>query len=130
MSARTYLVVPGNRPERFAKALASGADAVVLDLENAVAAEAKSDACGAIADWAARAPAAERQRVLLRINDAESRPFADDLRLLGDLAWSRRFGFGAKLCIHPRQIDPIHAALAPSAQAVAWARRVLAADAA
>ena len=35
---RTYLFVPGNRPERFAKALASGADAVVLDLEDAVAA--------------------------------------------------------------------------------------------
>ena len=29
---RTYLFVPGNRPERFAKALASGSDAVVLDL--------------------------------------------------------------------------------------------------
>ena len=40
--ARTYLFVPGNRPERFGKALASGADAVVLDLEDAVAAEAKA----------------------------------------------------------------------------------------
>ena len=38
MDARTYLFVPGNRPERFAKAQASGADAVVLDLEDAVAA--------------------------------------------------------------------------------------------
>ena len=37
MDARTYLFVPGNRPERFVKALASGADAVVLDLEDAVA---------------------------------------------------------------------------------------------
>ena len=26
MDPRTYLFVPGNRPERFAKALASGAD--------------------------------------------------------------------------------------------------------
>jgi citrate lyase subunit beta/citryl-CoA lyase len=34
---RTYLFVPANRPERFAKALASEADAVVLDLEDAVA---------------------------------------------------------------------------------------------
>jgi citrate lyase subunit beta/citryl-CoA lyase len=41
----------------------------------------------------------------------------DEPRLLADLAWSRRHGFGAKLCIHPRQIAPIHAALAPSAQA-------------
>ena len=33
---RTALFVPGNRPERFAKALASGADAVIVDLEDAV----------------------------------------------------------------------------------------------
>ena len=37
----------------------------------------------------------------------------DEQRLLADLAWSRRHGFGAKLCIHPRQVAPIHAALAP-----------------
>ena len=44
MGARSYLFVPGNRPERFAKALASGADAVVLDLEDAVADDAKAAA--------------------------------------------------------------------------------------
>ena len=54
----------------------------------------------------------------------------DEARLLADLALSRRHGFGAKLCIHPKQVAPIHAALAPSADAVAWARSVLAADAA
>jgi citrate lyase subunit beta/citryl-CoA lyase len=54
----------------------------------------------------------------------------DDERLLVDLAWARRHGAGAKLCIHPRQVAPIHDALAPTAQAVDWARRVLAADAA
>ena len=239
---RTYLFVPGNRPERFAKALASGADAVVLDLEDAVAAEAKSAARDAIAAWAATASAADRQRTVVRINAATAPGFADDLRLLrdgrlpgvllakaesagqiaavraalpgaqvlalvesacgvanvdavaaaagvtrlvfgtldfaldldldisdlsdglsfaasrlvlasriaglaapvagvtpqiddvarllADLAWSRRHGLGAKLCIHPKQIAPIHAALAPSAQALDWARRVLAAEAA
>jgi citrate lyase subunit beta/citryl-CoA lyase len=54
----------------------------------------------------------------------------DEQRLLADLAWSRRHGFGAKLCIHPRQVGPLHAALAPSPQALDWARRVLAAEAA
>jgi citrate lyase subunit beta/citryl-CoA lyase len=34
--ARSWLYVPGNRPERIAKALAAGADAVVIDLEDAV----------------------------------------------------------------------------------------------
>jgi citrate lyase subunit beta/citryl-CoA lyase len=53
----------------------------------------------------------------------------DEPRLLADLAWSRRHGFGAKLCIHPRQVAPIHAALTPSAQAIEWALRVLAAEA-
>jgi citrate lyase beta subunit len=43
MDPRTYLFVPGNRPERFAKALASGADAIVLDLEDAVAPSSKRD---------------------------------------------------------------------------------------
>ena len=54
----------------------------------------------------------------------------DEQRLLADLAWSRRHGFGAKLCIHPRQVAPIHAALSASAEAVDLARRVLAAEAA
>lgn len=40
-SAPSLLFVPGDRPERFAKAVSSGADVVVLDLEDAVAAVAK-----------------------------------------------------------------------------------------
>jgi len=242
MTPRTYLFVPGNRQERFAKALASGADAVVLDLEDAVTDDSKGAARDAIAAWAAAAAAADRNRVVVRINHAASSHFADDLRLLrelglpsvmlakaehpeqlralcaglpgaqvlalvesargvaqadavaqakgvtrlvfgtldfaldldlditehsdglsyaasrlaiasrlaglaapvagvtpqlddesrllADLAWSRRHGCGAKLCIHPRQVAPIHCALAPSPQALDWARRVLEADAA
>jgi citrate lyase subunit beta / citryl-CoA lyase len=242
MDPRTYLFVPGNRPERFAKALASGADAIVLDLEDAVAATSKVEARNAIAQWSRGAAEADRARIIVRINDAQSAGFADDLqllrdaripgvmlpkaesaaqvqavrravpdahvlaliesacgvanahdvagaagvarlvfgtldyaldldldiadnseglvhaasvlavasrvaglsapvagvtpqiddegRLLADLVWSRRQGFGAKLCIHPRQVAPIHAALAPSAEAIDWARRVLAAEAA
>ncbi|HGJ8975553.1 TPA: CoA ester lyase [Pseudomonas aeruginosa] len=41
---RSALFVPGDRPERFAKALASGADAVIVDLEDAVQASAKAQA--------------------------------------------------------------------------------------
>ena len=237
---RTYLFVPGNRPERFTKALASGADAVVLDLEDAVAADAKASARAAVNAWAAAADPSDRARAVVRINAAESPEHAADLqliaeaglptvmlpkaetveqvaavraaagplrvlalietargveqagvvaaadgvtrlvfgtvdlaldldldieqasdglgyaagrlavgsriaglpapvagvtpqlgdqaRLLADLAWSRRHGFGAKLCIHPAQVEPIHTALAPDAEAVAWAHRVLAAD--
>jgi len=238
---RTYLFVPGTRPERFGKALASGADSVVLDLEDAVAADDKATARSAVAIWMRSATPTDRPRIVVRINDAGSSWFAADLaaladlgatavllpkaesaaqvaaiqdalprasilaliesargvseadriaaagvqrlvfgtldfaldldidisidatglgyaasriaiasrlaglpspvagvtpqlddqeRLLSDLAAARRFGFGAKLCIHPRQVQPIHTALHPSAQALDWARRVLAADAA
>lgn len=242
MSARTYLFVPGNRPERFAKALASGADAVVLDLEDAVAEDAKRAARDAIAAWATTATPAERSRVVVRINDiasphapedlrllreaslrevmlpkAESDEalgtvraalrgvallplvetarglanaealaaatgvvrlvfgtldfaldldldiaddaaplaeaaarlvlasrlagidtpvagvtpqFDDEARLLADFAWARRRGFGAKLCIHPRQVAAVHASLAPTDAELAWAQRVIAAEAA
>jgi citrate lyase subunit beta/citryl-CoA lyase len=235
---RTYLFVPGDRPERFAKALASGADAVVLDLEDAVAAAGKAAARDMVAAWLAAS--ADRSRVVVRVND-EATPWfdadlamlatqgatavmlpkaervasierllaacpgidvlplvesargmlgaqalaaaagvqrlvfgtvdyaldldlgsdpaaldpgashlalvsraagigapvagvttaiGDDATLLADLARARQFGFGAKLCIHPRQVAPIHAALAPGADELAWARRVLQAAAA
>ena len=50
--ARSFLFVPGHRPERFAKALASGADAVIIDLEDAVPLDAKIAARDALlAAW-------------------------------------------------------------------------------
>lgn len=45
---RSLLFVPGSRPERIAKALSAGADAVVVDLEDAVAPGAKGEARGAV----------------------------------------------------------------------------------
>ena len=48
---RSMLFVPGDRPERFGKAAASGADAVILDLEDAVVAERRSQARTEIAAW-------------------------------------------------------------------------------
>lgn len=56
------LFVPGHRPDRFAKAAASGADAVILDLEDAVPLDAKDEARAALATYAAPVPA------LVRIN--------------------------------------------------------------
>ena len=51
---RSYLFVPADRPERIAKALASGADAVIVDLEDAVAPDAKEPAREALRGWLAQ----------------------------------------------------------------------------
>lgn len=55
MRLRSLLFVPGDRPERFAKAAASGADALILDLEDSVLPEKKPEARAAVADWLAGA---------------------------------------------------------------------------
>ncbi len=49
MKLRSLLFVPGDRPDRMEKALASGADALILDLEDSVAAGAKPEARRAVA---------------------------------------------------------------------------------
>jgi citrate lyase subunit beta/citryl-CoA lyase len=237
--ARSYLFVPADRPERYAKALAAGADAVIVDLEDAVAPGAKDSARASLAAWLG---GQREQRIAVRINDAASQWFDADLALLGhaavaavvvpkaerasdlarvraaapsasllplvetatgidrvreiaaatgvgriafgsidlqldlgieesddggellffrsrlvlasrlaglqppidgvsttiddaaaveaDARRARRLGFGAKLCIHPRQIAAVHAAFAPNADELAWAERVVAAAAA
>jgi citrate lyase subunit beta/citryl-CoA lyase len=52
----------------------------------------------------------------------------DDLEAVArDTARARRLGFGGKLCLHPEQVAPVHAGFAPTADELAWARRVLAA---
>ena len=73
---RSYLFVPGNRPERFAKACASGAHAVIVDLEDAVPPAQKAAARAAIAEWLS-----PEQPVLVRINAADTEWFADDARM-------------------------------------------------
>lgn len=74
----TYLFVPGNRPERFDKAIASGADAVIIDFEDAVAPEEKNAARIAFTQWFA-ARDEDRSRVVIRINDAASVWYRDDV---------------------------------------------------
>jgi citrate lyase subunit beta/citryl-CoA lyase len=231
---RSYLFVPGSRPERFAKAQAAGAHAVIVDLEDAVPPAEKAAARAAIA---AALPLATP--VLVRINAGGTPWFDDDLALcrhagvagivvpkaedagvvarvravggervailpliesalglwnapaiarepgvarllfgsidfqldLGltddelvayraqlvlvarvaglpapvdgvttalddadalnrDCERARRLGFGGKLCIHPKQVALVNAAFRPTASEIAWAERVVAAEAA
>ncbi|WP_242153605.1 HpcH/HpaI aldolase/citrate lyase family protein [Sphingomonas sp. BAUL-RG-20F-R05-02] len=51
MRLRSLLFVPAGRPDRFAKAAASGADALILDLEDSVAFDRKAEGRAAVADW-------------------------------------------------------------------------------
>ena len=78
-SRRSYLFVPADRPDRYAKALASGAGAVIVDLEDAVAPEAKASARESLLHWLSRATT----QVLVRVNAAQTPWFADDLALCG-----------------------------------------------
>ena len=84
--ARSFLFVPANRPERYAKALASGAGAVIIDLEDAVPAEVKDAARQQLADGFERLTAEERTRVVVRINACGTRWHEEDLRLLKQLS--------------------------------------------
>ena len=68
---RSLLFVPAVRPDRYPKALATGADAVCIDLEDGVAFGAKDEARDkALALFASRAPV--RAEVSLRINDPKT----------------------------------------------------------
>ncbi len=75
---RSKLFVPGTRPERFAKAMSSGADAVSYDLEDAVAPAAKAQARAHVA--AALAAATGGAFAIVRINPPGTPWFEDDLR--------------------------------------------------
>lgn len=76
MRLRSLLFVPGDRPERFAKAAASGADAVILDLEDSVAASAKLAAREAVARYLSEPAPVVR---FVRINPLDGVSLAEDL---------------------------------------------------
>lgn len=75
-SCRSLLFVPGSSPERFNKALSSGADRVIIDLEDAVSETEKESARTALSQFLEANPAV---KVLVRINGFESPWVWDDL---------------------------------------------------
>lgn len=79
MSPRSLLFVPGDRPERFAKAAASGADAVILDLEDSVLPERKQAARSAALEWLS---GPRECPCLVRINPLGGEHAADDLAVV------------------------------------------------
>lgn len=73
------LFVPANRPERFNKAAASGADAIILDLEDAVPPQAKEEARRSLYVGFTDRP------VLVRINGIGSEWHIDDVAVISSL---------------------------------------------
>lgn len=78
MRLRSLLFVPGDRPDRMAKALGLGADALILDLEDAVAPDAKPQAREEIARFLGR-PRDHGVHVFVRINPIDGPLAAEDL---------------------------------------------------
>lgn len=76
--ARTLLFVPGDKPERFDKAVASGADLVIVDLEDAVDASRKEAARTAVSTWLTA-----KRSVLVRVNAVDTQWHLQDLEVAG-----------------------------------------------
>jgi len=78
-SARSWLFAPGDSQRKMEKATAGPADVVILDLEDAVAPELKTRAREMVATFLASRPAADRQRLWVRINPLDSTHALADL---------------------------------------------------
>lgn len=77
---RSKLFVPGSRPELFAKALAGPADAISIDLEDAVQESRKPEARAAVmAFLRSGLPAAQGKLITVRVNGLSTPHFADDV---------------------------------------------------
>jgi citrate lyase subunit beta / citryl-CoA lyase len=69
---RSYLYVPGDQPDRLAKAPARGADALIADLEDAVAPARKAIARAGVRRWLSAGPVGSHGEVWLRINAGQA----------------------------------------------------------
>lgn len=105
----TYLFVPANRPDRYAKAFAAGADAVIVDLEDAVSPDDKAAARHALADWC-HTHQDMAATLIVRINDETTQWFDEDLALASAAGISRVMLPKVELA---SQIARVKAALAP-----------------
>lgn len=106
---RSLLFVPGSRPERIAKALDAGADAVVVDLEDAVAPDAKNEARAAVLS-----ELNEDRRFAVRVNSLETEWGRDDADALAAHGHAPAFVMLPK-AESAGQIDVLNAALGDQA---------------
>lgn len=80
---RSKLFVPGARPELFAKALASAADALSIDLEDAVVESRKGEARDAVAEFLRSSESqASAKSIIVRVNALATAHFSADVRVI------------------------------------------------
>lgn len=117
-----WLFCPANRPDRYGKALAI-ADVVIVDLEDAVAVDAKPAAREALRGLV-DSPAWRAERTVVRINAVTTRDHGEDLRLVRDLALPRVMLSKAE---HPDDVATIACQVIPlveTPRGVEWAGRL------
>jgi citrate lyase subunit beta/citryl-CoA lyase len=68
VTARSYLYVPGDQAGKLRRAVTSGADAIIADLEDAVAPSAKADARRTVANWLTTQLGASQPELWVRVN--------------------------------------------------------------
>lgn len=102
---RSWLFTPGSRPDRFARAAASVAEALILDLEDAVAEDRKTEARGHVIAFLESRPAI-RQEIAVRINPMGRAAGLEDLVALARLAT------GPDYVLIPKAEEPAQLALA------------------
>jgi citrate lyase beta subunit len=112
---RSKLFVPGSRPELFAKAMASQADGVSIDLEDAVLEHRKATAREAVRSWLlAPRPVAQDKLLVVRVNAMQTPHFQADLDAVVQP------GLAILNLPKPESVDAVHAAV--QALALAEAR--------
>jgi citrate lyase subunit beta/citryl-CoA lyase len=118
------LFVPGDRPDRFAKALRSGASGAILDLEDGVALDRKQHARSAVAAFLDAGAA----NVTVRVNGARTQWFEDDVAMLRERSVA---GVVIPKAESRASLDALESALGPIAviALIESARGVLAAGA-
>lgn len=109
---RSLLFVPGTNPDRFAKAIASGADGVVFDLEDGVDPSKKAEARATILAFLSEAPKTTAG-LFVRVNASDSPWYAKDIETFGKLRSVRGI-------VLPKAEVPTHVAATARATATGW----------
>lgn len=113
-TACSLLFVPGTRPERFAKALGSGAGGVIIDWEDAVPLDQKAGVREQTLRAVAALSSAEKSRVVLRINAVDTPWHADDVAAIAQSGTVR--GVVLPKAEHARDVARVAAGLGPNAR--------------